>query len=471
MKSKILIYIFSASLLVTGCSVSKNYSFPNVASNITYHTAVKTDTADLVQWFQFYQDSFLQSLIKTALDSNKDLLIAGARIEEARAQSAIIKSNLYPELNYQAQYGGGHSGIDAQKARSGYDGKTINVYGTVNWEIDIWGKLRSASRSAQAALLSDVYNRDALKVSLIAEVAAQYFLLRDLDNRLNIAETTLVSRKEFTKLTTEKFEHGYISELDKLAAIQQESSVAATIPALKRQIVLTENSIRLLCGQTPGIVARDTSDFQQAYLPEIPVGLSSQLLERRPDIQSAQANLDAQFLQIKVAQANRLPTVSLTGFAGVASSQLRSLVNDNAVVANLFAGITGPVFNYNKLKNAVTVQEKRTEQTAYQYQQTVLSAFGDVDNALTIYKTYSDEYDQLRTQVDASEKALNLTNARYNHGFTSFLEVIVQQNNLVNAQLQESAALQGKLNALVTLYKSLGGGWEVKNLKHYVLRY
>ena len=443
--------------------MSKNYSTPFVALNAVYHTAVETKPTDIIEWFQFYQDNVLQSLIKTALDSNYNLLIAGARIEEARAQSAIIKSNLYPSFNYQLQAGHSYAGVEAQKARVGYDGKTISVYGTFNWEIDVWGKLSSAGRSAQESFLADIYNRESIRISLIAEVATQYFLLRDLDNRLSIAERTLVARQEFTRLTKEKFEHGYVAELDKLAAIQQQASVAASIPSLKRQIVITENALRLLCGQMPGTIARSHLNFQQTSLPEIPVGLSSQLLERRPDIQSAEAIFKAQAEQIHVAQANRLPTISLTGFAGAASPQLRSVLSNNGVVANLFAGITGPIFNLNRLKNAVTVQQKRTEETAYNYQQTVLSAFSDVDNALNIYSTYSDEYDQLQTQVEATEKSLMLSNARYDKGFTSFTEIIVQQDNLFNAQLQASAALQGKLNALVILYKSLGGGWQAKD--------
>lgn len=463
MKTIIHFYIISFALLLAGCSVSKKYTTPATLANIAYHNAVATDTTGLVQWFYFYHDASLQKLIKTVLDSNYDLLIAGARIEEARAQSAVIKSNLFPSFDYALKGGGGYAAVDAKKIGAGYDGKAVNVYATVNWEIDIWGRLRSASRSAQQALLSNIYNRDALQISLIAEVASQYFLLRDLDNRLSIAEKTLTARKDFTQLTTAKFDHGYVAETDELAAVQQEASVAASIPALKRQIILTENTIHLLCGQGPGKVQRDSINFQQITLPEIPVGLSSQLLKRRPDIQSAQASLNAQAEQIKVAQANRLPTLSLTGFAGVASSELHSALSSDAFIANLFAGITGPIFNFNKLKNAVTVQQKKTEEAAYNYQQTVLSAFSDVDNALSIYSTYSDQYDQLATQVAATEKSLMLSVARYDKGFTSFTEIIVQQDNLFDAQMQASVALQGKLNAMVMLYKSLGGGWELSD--------
>lgn len=461
MKAKFLYYSFFAGLIIfTGCMVGKQYTQPDAApANIVYRDTAFTDTAQLMTWFDLYRDTALRSMIKTTLDSNRNLLLTASRIDEARLQTAIIKANLYPQFGYQAQAGGGSAGTDAQKVGGGIDGGSLKAYGTLNWEIDLWGKIRHANNAAYAQYMAVVENRNALKVSLVAEVASDYFLLRDLDNRLSIAQQTLASRREYTKIISRRFDTGYIPELDKLQAIQQEAEAAATIPALNRQIVKTENAIRLLMGMGPGHVSRGASNFDQALSPDIPVGLPSQLLQRRPDIMTAEKTMQAQFEQIGVAQANRFPSISLTGLLGFASPELTTFIGSKGLVANGFAGITGPIFNYGQRKKQVEIERKRFDQTYYDYQQTVLSAFGDVDNALTYYRTYSEEFEQRKIQKEAAAKALQLSQARYDFGYTSYLEVIIMQNNLFSAQFQESQTQQGKLNAIVLLYKSLGGGW------------
>lgn len=451
-------YLFLVCLIVS-CTVSKPFIKPAAPQAVTYHEVQLTDSTPLLKWFELYKDTVLCAMIKTTLDSNRDLLAATARIEQADAQAAIIRANLYPQFGYQAQAGGGHAGADARKVSGGYQGGAINGYATLNWEMDLWGKLRGAKRSAIAAYLSQVSNRNAIQVSLVAAVASQYFLLRDLDNRLMIAQQTLEGRKVYTKMTTEKFDKGYIAEVDKLLAVQQETEVAASIPALQLQIVQTENGIRLLMGRGPGAVKRGSSNFEQSLSPAIPVGLSSQLLQRRPDIIAAEQSLASQYERIGVAQANRFPTISLTGLLGFASPQLSSVISGDGFVANGFAALTGPVFRFKQLKNQVRLEQKRTEELNYRYQQTVLNAFVDIDNALAYVKSYGEQYEQLQKMADASSRGLVLTDERYKHGFTSYLEVLIQQDNLFNAQIQQSIVLQGKLNAVVLLYKSLGGGW------------
>lgn len=460
MKAKYLYCFFLVNIIILpGCVVGKKYASPEPVNNISYRDTVMTDSSQLMKWFELYRDTALETIIKTTLDSNRNLLAAAARIEEAALQTAIIKINLYPQLGYSAQAGGGEAGISARRVAGGIDGALLNAFGFLNWELDIWGKVKHAGNSALAQYSAIVQNRNELKVSLIAASASNYFLLRDLDNRLAITQQTLAGRKEYTKLITERFEKGYVSELDKLQAIQQESITAALIPILQRQIVQTENTLRLLMGMGPGKVARGKTNFDQNLSADIPVGLPSQLLQRRPDIMSAEKLLEAQFEKIGVAQANRFPSFSLTGLLGFASPELSSFINAKGFVANGFGNITGPLFNFGQRKKLVEVEQKRTEQLYYQYQQTVLSAFGDVDNALTYYKTYSEEYEQRKRFADAAEKSLVLTRARYDYGFTSYLEVVITENNLLDAQLQASAALQGRLTAIVLLYKSLGGGW------------
>jgi multidrug efflux system outer membrane protein len=307
MKAKQTYYLLFISLvLLSGCLVGKQYSQPPQPIGISYRDTAFTDTSRLMTWFDLYQDTALRAMIKTTLDSNRDLLTASSRIEEARLRTSVIKANLYPQFGYSAQAGGGQAGTEAQKVAGGVDGGLFNAFGVLNWELDLWGKVRHANRSAVAQYLSTIQNRNALQVSLVSETASEYFLLRDLDNRLAIAQQTLESRKEYTRIITQRFDTGYVSELDKLQAIQQEAIAAATIPALQRQIVQTENSIRLLMGMGPGHVSRGYTNFDQTLSPDIPVGLPSQLLERRPDIMAAEKSLESQFEQIGLPR--------LTGF-------------------------------------------------------------------------------------------------------------------------------------------------------------
>ena len=449
-----------AVLLFASCMVGKKYEKPTTPSGITYPNATKMDTSSLATWFEIYHDTALQTLIKMALDSNRDLLTAGSRMQEALALSGAVKANLYPKLSYQAMAGGGKAGPDATKVVGGIDGGLLNVFGVLNWELDLWGKLRLQSQAAVNDFLSSQANRDALRVSLVAEVATDYFLLRDLDNKIKISESTLEGRKQNTKIISDKFQHGYVSELDLLQAQQQEAIAAASVPSFRRQMILTENAIRVLIGLGPGPIVRGANNYDQILSPDIPVGLPSQLLERRPDIVASEFALQAQFARIGVAQANRFPTISLTGVLGFASPQLSTLLTNNGFVANGFGSLVGPLFNWGQNKKLVEVEKRRTEQLFYQYEQTALNAFSDVDNALASYRNLDEEDRARKIQVSAATKALMLSQARYDNGYTSYLEVIIMQTNLFDAQLLESTTTQEKLNSIVSLYKALGGGWK-----------
>jgi multidrug efflux system outer membrane protein len=453
------VFLLLGMVLGTGCMVGKKYTRPIMPTGIEYPDATKTDTSVLATWFEVYHDSALQTLIKMTIDSNRDLLTAGSRMQEALALSGAVKANLYPHLTYQAAAGGGTAGTDAVKVNGGVDGGLLNVFGALNWELDVWGKLRLQSQAAIDDFLASKANRDALQVSLVAEVATDYFILRDLDNELMISENTLEGRKKNTQIISDKFNHGYVSELDLLQARQQEAIAAAAVPGFRRQIILTENAIRVLVGLGPGPIVRGASNYDQILSPDIPVGLPSQLLERRPDVVASEFALQSQFAKIGIAQANRFPSISLTGVLGFASPQLSTLLSNKGLVANGFGSLVGPLFNWGQNKKLVEVEKYRTEQFYYQYQQTTLNAFSDVDNALASYRNLNEEHLARKQQVDAAAKALILSQARYDDGYTSYLEVIIMQTNLFDAQLLESTTLQQKLNSIVSLYKALGGGW------------
>ena len=456
---KIVLSIAASAVIYSSCVVGPQYATPKQNLPKDFGAGVQSDSTSLVKWFDLFGDTTLQNIIKTTLQNNKDLATAAARVDEARFQLDVIRVNTLPSFGYQVQTGGGKAESSALKVAGGFNTGVDKALGLLNWEIDLWGRLKRTTEAARAQLLAQQSVQNALKVSLVAEAASAYFLLCDLDNRLVIANRTLDARKETTKIISERFEKGYVAELDRLQAVQQEAIAAALIPSIKRQIVQVENALNVLMARMPQSISRGQSLFSQAIQPAIPVGLPSQLLERRPDIIAAEQSLKAQFQRIGIAKASMFPTLSLTGVLGFASPQLSSLLS-TGFVANGFAGIAGPIFQFNQNKNRVLVEQKRTEQAQLQYEQTVIKAFADVNNALVQNSTFAEEFARKKEQADAATKAFGLSKARYDYGYTSYLEVLIQENSLFDAELQVSALYQQRLNAMVNLYRSLGGGWE-----------
>lgn len=446
--------------LLAGCMVGPKYTYEPPKQPLSYSGVVNSDTSALIQWAQLYDDPVLVGLIQTTLDSNRSMWAAAARVEEARLLAGAVKADLYPHLNYGLAAGGGTAGIDAQRTGSGIDGGFFEALGQVQWEIDIWGKLRHANRAAQALYFEQQYIRHALQVSLVAEVAGNYFLLRDLDNRLSVAQRTLTSRQENTRIITARFDEGYTSEVDKLQSIQQEQVAAASIPNIERQIRQVENALRALQGLGPGSIERGRPNADQQLSPDIiPMGLSSQLLERRPDIIAAEYGLQRLTERAGVAVADRYPTLSLTGLFGFASPELSTLLTSDGGMANGFGQLTGPIFQWNKRRNIAEASKQRIIVAASERDQTVFNAFVDVDNSLEYYRTFTAENQARVTQVEAARKALELSMARYNYGYTSYLEVIIAENNLFGAELEESYTRGQRLNSTVSLFRALGGGW------------
>lgn len=459
MGTKHLLPFALALVTLSGCMVGPKYQQQPADPNVSYAGALNADTTDLVQWTQFYDDPVLVKLIQTTLDSNRNMWLTAARVEEARLLAGAAKADLYPQLGYSVTGGGGSAGTDARR-QGNVDGGFFEVFAQLRWEIDIWGRLRHSNRAAQALYFEQQYVRHGLQVSLVAEVAANYFLLRDLDNRLAIARRTLASRQANTRIITARFDEGYTSEVDKLQAVQQEQVAAAAIPNIERQIRQVENALRVLQGLGPGPIERGRPNTEQQLSPDpIPMGLPSQLLERRPDIIAAEFNLQRLTERAGVAVAERFPSLSLTGVLGFASPELGTLLTGDGAVANGFGSLAGPLFQWNQRRNIADAAKQRILIASAERDQTVLSAFADVDNALEYYRTYTAENQARQTQVEAARKALELSMARYNYGYTSYLEVIIAENNLFSAELEESATRGLRLNSVVGLFRALGGGW------------
>jgi multidrug efflux system outer membrane protein len=460
---KVFVFVLLISLPFAGCMVGGKYSAQTtyIDSSYAYPSTLPqdTDSIALIKWTDFYHDEALVKLIHTALDSNLNLLTAIARVEEARERAGIVKSNLWPSIGYNGTAATYTAGTDAQKSGAAIDGNYFQTSGTLNWELGLFGRVRHLNRAAQARYLAEAENKNAIQVALVAQTAELYFILRDLDNRLEIAKRTLTSRQENTRLISERFNKGYVPELDKLQAIQQEATVEAAIPELERQIIQTQNALRVIIGQRPGEIMRGLTNDEQTLQTDIPAGLPSQLLVRRPDIRSAERQIEEQFNRVGAAKANMFPTITLNGILGFASPQLSTLLSDNGFYAGASGSIFGPLFEFSKNRHLKKAEEFQLQQATYHYQETVLQAFTEVDNALYGYRSYNQQLEILNKQVDAAAKALELTNARYDFGYTSYLEVIIQEDNLFSAELQRSFVLQSKLNSVVNLYRSLGGGW------------
>lgn len=460
---KNLIIPIVSLLVLAGCAVGPKYSRPETVETRTpegyFQGTDNTDSITNLVWWEVYQDTVLQSLIQYAVDSNLNLLTAMARVEEAQAILGYNKANMGPAIGY----GGSARFSDyrerAEQAGVGFSSDSYSVLGNISWEIDIWGKLRHANRAAFAELVASDENRKSIYISLVAQVAELYFNLRGLDDRYKITERTYQTRLEYLRIINLRFEQGEVSELDKLQAEQIAADAKADLYSLERQMIFVENAIGILTGKTYSPIVRGLRNDQQLLPLDIPSGLPSELLERRPDILQAEQLLVAQTERIGVAVAMRFPTLSLTGFLGVASPDISKLFVPNAVLGSVSGQLAGPLFQFGQNKRRVEAERARAKQYAFQYEQTVLEAFAEVENSLAEIRTYTNEYDARKEQVAATEKSLMLSKALYDNGYTSFLQVLDAERELYSSEFEKSLALQYQLTATVRLYKALGGGW------------
>jgi multidrug efflux system outer membrane protein len=398
-------------------------------------------------------------MIRIALDSNLDLRTAVARVEEAKAILGFNKANLWPALDYAGRARATDFGSTSEQAGVAFPTNSFSLLGNVYWEIDLWGKLRHANRAALAELLASEEDQKSVYISLMAQVAELYFELRGLDERMEITQRTYDTRTEYLNILTLRFNQGEVSELDKLQAEQIAASSQADLYIIEREIIATENAINILLGQPYNPVLRGLSNNQQQLPLDIPTGLPSELLERRPDIQFAEQKLIAQTERVGVAVALRFPSLSLTGLLGVASPDISNLFGSDAFMGSVTGQITGPLFRFGQNKRRVEAERAVATQYGYQYELTVLSAFAEVENSLAQIRTYRNEFGAREIQVNATQRSLELSRALYDNGYTSFLQVLDTERELYSAQFAKSLALQNQLISTVRLYKALGGGW------------
>jgi multidrug efflux system outer membrane protein len=462
MKSNLILSIFIL-LVLAGCAVGTKYSRPEtVAAKNPAGYTFTTSSADSItnlDWWEVYQDTVLQSLIRQALDSNLNLLAAVARVEEAQALLGYNKANLGPSLGVSGAARASDFRQQASEAGVGFNSNAYSVLGNISWEIDLWAKLRHANRAAYAELLATEESRKSIYISLVAQIAELYFNLRGLDDRHRITQRTYETRLEYLRIIDLRFEKGEVSELDKLQAEQIAADAKAQMYALERGIIFVENAINILSGRPYSPIHRGLQNDQQLLPLKIPTGLPSELLSRRPDILGAEQLVIAQTERIGVAVAMRFPSLSLTGFFGVASPDISQLFVPDAVLGSVTGQLAAPLFQFGQNKRRVEAERARAKQFAYQYEQTVIEAFAEVENSLAEIRTYTNEYEARKTQVSATEKSLLLSKALYDNGYTSFLQVLDAERELYYSEFEKSLALQNQLASTVRLYKALGGGW------------
>jgi multidrug efflux system outer membrane protein len=441
-----------------GCALGPDYERPVIDDPQAYRQPIKTgeSIADL-SWWQQYQDPQLRALIELALAENNDLAIAVARIEEARARYGFVRADQFPRIEGTASAGRGNQ-VGAFIPGVGVQEQYV-LAGGVSWEVDLFGKLRRSSEAARAELLATEEARRAVTITLIAEVASAYLLLRDLDTRYEISQRTLKTRKDSTALVTARFDKGTVALIDVNQAQIEEADAAVQMASLERAVIQTENLINVLVGRNPGPILRQRNAKIRLSPPDIPAGLPSELLERRPDVRQAEQQLAAQTARIGVAEALRWPSLNLTTSLGLASTDLSDLLDSDQKIWDISGNLFAPIFNSGQNKRRVEVEKARTEQLLNAYEQTVLQAFREVEDALVGIRTLHDEARAREGQVKAARSAATLSRARYDGGVTSYLEVLESERSLFRAELAESSVRREQLVGVVSLYKALGGGW------------
>ncbi len=455
--------LFLLSFLAAGCTVGPNYQRPKVDVPSQYLGQTtpppeKPESLGDAKWWTVFQDDQLQALIHTALEQNYDVRIAAERVLAAQMQVRIARSEQFPSA------GVGVSGTAQRQAASpsgsAFRWDYMQVGGAASWDIDFWGKFRRATEAARANLAQTEWGRRAVVNTLIANVAGAYFQLRALDLELEITRRTLASRQESLRLTKLLADHGAASMVDVRQSEQLVYAASATLPDLQRQIEQEENYIRLLLAQYPGPIARGKSLTEQARPPAVPAGLPSQLLERRPDIHEAEQQLIAANAEIGVARAAYFPTISLTGTLGFISSALSNLFTKPSGAWNLTATMAEPVFTAGRLKDNVRLTESQQRQALLAYQQIIQNAFRDVSDALVAYQKTRESRQEQELLANAAQDSARLAHVRYDGGSTTYLEVLTNETNYLNAELNLSQARLNEMLSLVQIYSALGGGWE-----------
>ena len=453
MRSKLIVLCLGTAL--TGCMVGPNYKRPDVHTPAQFRAGepqpAKTSLGD-AKWFDLFQDQTLRSLISEALEANYDIRIAAQRVLQGQGQLTATRSGLFPQLNAQASANrvGTQSPIQSAGA----------AFGVASWEIDLFGKLRRATEAARADLLASEENQKAVAQVLVAQVAAAYFDLREYDAELEYVRESITTRKQSVNLVASRVEGGVASALDLDQAKTLVSSAQANLAQLERAAEQTENLINFLLGRQPGPIARGKRLTEQPQPPEVPAGLPSSLLERRPDLRAAEQQLVAANARVGVAKAQFYPSINLTASGGTQTTDLLGIANRSGFSYALGGLVDVPIFDAGRrMGNYKTAQAQR-EELVIAYLKAIDGAFRDVSDALVGYQK-NKEYSASQAELAATLRHQSqLATTRYAGGVSSYLEVLDTERQRLTAEQELAQSQRDVLASLVQLYKALGGGWQ-----------
>ena len=501
MKLDAVVCTAGLALTLAGCTLGPEFKEPSLFSPASWFASrpppppVASQTAPLPldpDWWKLFNDPVLTHLEEQVAASNLDVRLATIRLAESRQQRGIAAADQFPQFNGNASYtrekisnqgvasllggsgastatgsnglGGTMSGIPTSAAGSGgIPSFDLYQYGfDASWEVDLWGRVRRSVESADASLLASAETRRNTQLMALSELARDYIQLRGQQRDLQIAKDTLASDQQSLTLTQQRAAGGLVTQLDVANAAAQLATTSAQIPQLEQTAATTINALSLLLGETPGALRAqlETPAPVPPVPPTVPVGLPSELAQRRPDVRQAEAQLHAATAQIGAAEADFFPKLTLSGSAGLQSLQFKDLGNWNSKMYSIGPSITLPIFEGGRLKYTLELRKAQEQEAAVTYQQTVLQAFHDVDNALTAYAAEQQRRAALGRAVDQAQRALGLARAQYTQGLLTFLDVLTAQRTLFSAQQQYADSTTIVSTNLVQLYKALGGGWE-----------
>jgi multidrug efflux system outer membrane protein len=464
MKSTALLGILVVLVLETGCMMGPKYRRPAVNVPQDYRApepqqAAQGSSLGNEQWWQVYQDPVLTQLIHTAIVQNYDVRIAATRVLEAQAQVGVTRANQLPSASVAAEVFS-QQNAKVSKLFPAYEvnGGELNL--SVIWNLDFWGKYRRQTEAARAQLLATEWGQRAVLSSLVANVATAYFQLRALDIELDISQRTLASRQESLKLTKFLESHGSNSGLDVSQAEQLVYTASETIPDLERQIQQQENVLSILLGENPQSIPRGRALTEQPVPQNVPAGLPSELLERRPDVRQAEQIMVAANAQIGVAKASFFPNLSLTGLGGLESNALHQFISHPSETWSGAFSVSQPVFQGGALRSQLRLARANWQETVLSYQQTVQNALEQVSNSLVASQKDREFREQQELLTKAAQQTDQLSEVLYKNGGASYLQVLTSETNYFSAELNLVQAQLNERLALVQLYQSLGGGWQ-----------
>jgi multidrug efflux system outer membrane protein len=455
-------------LTAAGCTVGPNYERPKLAPPVQYRgqagEAAAASMADTA-WWQIYQDEALQGLIREGIANNLDLRAASARVVESRALAGVAKSYLYPDVGVGFGWAGeqksrvGDPKLDKEKVPDRtYSNWALN--GSLSWEIDLFGRLRRNNEAAFAQYLASEEGRRAVLITLVGDIASTYFYLRELDLQLEIARRTVKLNDETVAYYVTRLEGGVSNRLEVDQAKANRAVTASAIPDIERQIAVAENALSVLLGRPPGPITRRTVPGDRLVPPGVPAGLPAQLLERRPDVVQAEQLLVAANANIGVAKALFYPTISLTGSLGAVSSSLSDFLTGDSLVWSLGAGLFQPIFNGGRIKRNYEATVARYDVALAQYQKAALNGYREVADSLVTIQKLAEQRTEIEGGVEALRDATQLARERYDTGLSSYLEVLIADQQLFSQEILLAQVWGSQYRAVAQLYRALGGGWQ-----------